>query len=120
MVKEKANAAVTAAKQTYLGQVTDEQIAAWKKSHDTVILIKVKNKDGSTSVCYLKEADRQTASLAYTHIANKRMIDAGAVFLTNCWLGGDERIKTEDRLYIAACQQAYECLDLAESSSEKL
>lgn len=119
-MSKNSNAASKAAAQTYLGQATEDQIKAWKQSHGSLTLIKVKNTDGSTSVCYLKGADRETASLAYTHIANKRMIDAGAVFLNNCWLGGDERIKAEDRMYIAACQQAYECLDLAEASSEKI
>lgn len=114
------NAAVTAAVQTYLGQATEAQIAAWKKTHGSITLIKVINPDGAVSVCYLKSADRETASLAYTHIANKKMLDAGAVFLNNCWLGGDERIKTDDRMNITACQYAFEALDLLEGSSEKL
>jgi|GEM_PF-1842602 len=118
--KEKTDAAEAAAERHYLGQASAEQVAAWKKAHGTLTLIKVKNTDGAVSACYLRPADRETASLAYTHMANKRLIDAGAVFLANCWLGGDERVRTEDRMYIAACQQAYECPDLAEASSEKL
>jgi hypothetical protein len=106
----------------YIGEATPEQIAAWKEAHNTneLLAIKVKNKDGSTSICYLKKADRNVSSLAYTHIANKRMIEAGGVFIANCWLGGDERIKTVDSLYLAACQQAYDALDIAEAESEKI
>ena len=106
----------------YLGEATQEQIDAWKATHKTesLLMIKVINADKSTSVCYLKSADRNVASLAYTHIANKKMIEAGGVFMANCWLGGDERIKTDDRMYLAACQQAYEALDLAEATSEKI
>lgn len=106
----------------YIGEATAEQISVWKESNKTdhLLQIKVKNNDGSTSVCYLKPADRNVSSLAYTHIANKKMIEAGGVFIANCWLGGDERIKTVDRMYIAACQQAYDALDLAEAESEKI
>lgn len=106
----------------YIGEATPEQIDAWKKAKDAdhLLQIKVKNRDGSTSVCYLHPADRKVASLAYTHIANKKMIEAGGVFIANCWLGGDERIKTDDRMYIAACQQAYDALDLADAESEKI
>lgn len=103
-----------------IGEATKEQIAAWKKEHGFLIAIKVKNDDGSVSICYLKPADRNTASLAYTHIANKRMSEAGSVFLTNCWVSGDESIKTVDKKYISACNEAYACLDIAEASSEKL
>lgn len=103
----------------FIGEATPEQIAAWKETHGSVLGIKVKNNDGSTSVCYLKPADRNVSSLAYTHIANKKMIEAGGVFIANCWLGGDERIKTVDRLYLAACQQAYDALDIAEAETEK-
>lgn len=104
------------------GEVTPEQIDAWKAQHNAthLLLIKVKNADGALSVCYLKPADRNVSSMAYTHIANKKMIEAGGVFIANCWLGGDERIKTVDRMYIAACQQAYDALDLAEAESEKI
>lgn len=104
------------------GEVTPEQIEAWKAQHNAthLLLIKVKGTDGSTSVCYLKPAGRNVSSMAYTHIANKKMIEAGGVFIANCWLGGDERIKTVDRMYIAACQQAYDALDLAEAESEKI
>lgn len=105
-----------------IGEATEEQIAAWKKQTgaDQLLRIKVKNNDGSISVCYLKPADRNVSSLAYTHMANKKMIEAGGVFIANCWLGGDERIKTVDRMYIAACQEAYDALDLAEANSEKI
>ncbi|MGJ1366047.1 hypothetical protein [Sphingobacterium spiritivorum] len=121
MAKSKENNAVeTANKQTYLGQASDEQIQAWKAQFGIITLIKIKNRDKSVSVAYLKSPDRQTASLAYTHLANKRMLDAGAVFLNNCWLGGDERMKTDDDMYIAATQYAFESLDLLEGSAEKL
>ncbi|MGJ1198838.1 hypothetical protein ACR777_05380 [Sphingobacterium spiritivorum] len=118
MAKTKENQ--TSTNVIVLGEVSKEQIEAWKKEHGVVIAIKVKNDDGSTSICYLKVADRNTASLAMSHVANKRTIEAGAVFLSNCWLAGDETIKTVDKKYLAACHQAYDCLDFAEASSEKL
>lgn len=106
----------------FIGEATPDQVDAWKQATGATHLlrIKVKNNDGSASVCYLKPADRNVSSLAYTHIANKKMIEAGGVFIANCWLGGDERIKTVDRMYLAACQQAYDALDLAEAESEKI
>lgn len=50
---------------------------------------------------YLKNPSRKVLSMA-TSVAGKDMIKFGELILKNCWLGGDERIKTDDDLFLAA------------------
>jgi hypothetical protein len=106
----------------FTGEVDAAQIAAWKTQFkiDSVLKIKVKKSNTEYGICYLKPADRNVTSLAYTHIGQKQFVKAGEVFVNNCWIGGDEEIKTVDRLFLSACLAAYETLDIAESEAEKL
>lgn len=109
---------------------TPEDIAKWKelygKVHELKIPIKFVTEDGeefeeeeeaqdhalelvegkrgvaSTNVvAYLKSPTRKIISMA-TAIGGKDPIKFGELILKNCWLGGDERIKTDDELFLAA------------------
>lgn len=50
---------------------------------------------------YLKTPNRKVISMA-TAVGGKDPIRFGELILENCWLGGDERIKTDDGLFLAA------------------
>ncbi len=55
-----------------------------------------------TSVkAYLKKPSRKVISMA-TAVGGKDPIKFGELILENCWLGGDEHIKTNDDLFLAA------------------
>lgn len=109
------------AKTTLLpGGVSQEQLAKWKKEHGTLYKIAVERSKGNHAVCYLKPADRNITALAMSKMGAQKILEAGEVLLTNCWLGGDEDIKTNDRLFVGAATKAYEAFDFAESSVEKL
>jgi hypothetical protein len=55
-----------------------------------------------TSVkAYLKKPSRKVISMA-TAVGGRDPIRFGELILENCWLGGDENIKTNDELFLAA------------------
>lgn len=122
MAKNHINNSGAALQVVFTGEVDAAQIAAWKTQFkiDSVLKIKVKKSATEYGICYLKPADRNVTSLAYTHIGQKQFVKAGEVFVNNCWIGGDEDIKAVDRLFLSACLEAYATLDIAEAETEKL
>ena len=81
------------------GQATPEKIAQWKNLHSEVFKVKVDD-----SVGYLKKPDRTTLK-AITAVANTDPIRSSEILLENCWLGGDESIKTDDEKLLAVSGQ---------------
>lgn len=100
-------------KKELIGVATPEQIEAWKKQHGDVFLIEV---DGS--VCYLKKPDRKT--MKYVASAGNDPIRGNEILLENCWLSGDERIKTEDSLFFGVSSQLAEIIDVKKADIKKL
>jgi len=107
---------------------TPEQIEKWKKEYGKVHVLEIperyitsdgqsfddedmandhaaelKDKTVKTEgvTAYLKTPSRKVISMA-TSLGGKDPIKFGEIILKNCWLGGDERIKDEDELFLAA------------------
>ncbi len=81
----------------------DEEFSEEEEARDHAQEL-VEGKRGVETVsvkCYLKSPSRKVLSSA-TVIAGKDPIKFGELILKNCWLGGDERIKTDDDLFFAA------------------
>ena len=114
------------------GKATPEQVEIWKKQYPEVYEINVEG-----HYCYLTGFDRTTMKFALSRLSIKvnpesaaagkgveinmeKMIEIGEIALQNCWLGGDDEIKTNDRLFIAAAMQVGELFDIAETSLKKL
>ena len=98
----------------YKGEASAEQIQAWKEEHGEINCIKVED-----HICYLKKPSRKT--LGYASMAGKNdPFMFNEVILKNCWLGGDEAIKTDDTLFLSACPQIAEMIEIKKSSLEKL
>lgn len=57
--------------------------------------------EATTVKAYLKKPSRKVISMA-TAVGGKDPIRFGELILENCWLGGDECIKTNDDLFLAA------------------
>lgn len=65
-------------------------------------LVKGKREIKTESVkCWVKTPSRKVIDMA-TSVSGKAPLKFGAIILEHCWLGGDERIKTEDELFLAA------------------
>lgn len=81
--------------------------------------------------CYVRSFDRATMKCVLANLTLKltdsgtevdasKMLDIGEIGLKNCWLGGDEEILENDRLYVAACMQVGGLFDLANATLKKL
>ena len=95
------------------GAATAEQIAGWKKKHGDVFMVVV---DGS--VCYLKKPDRKTMSYVATLGSNP--VRANEALLQNCWLGGDESIKTDDDKFFGVSAKLNEIVEIKDAEIVKL
>lgn len=94
--------------------ITQEQISEWKTKHGQVFKLKIEDKE-----CYLKIPDRKTLSYA-TSKAQKDPLEFNEILLKNCWLAGDEEIKTDDVLFLSASSKLGELIEIKEASLEKL
>jgi hypothetical protein len=95
------------------GTATAEQIADWKKKHGDIFKVEV-----GDSVCYLKKPDRKTMSYVATLGSNP--IRANEALLQNCWLGGDESIKTDDEKFFGVSSKLNEIVEIKDAEITKL
>ena len=99
---------------------TPDQIAQWKKEYAA------KGKDihkvttASGKVGYLHDPDRKTLSLAMTRIAQNNIVGGVEAILNNCWLGGDESIKTDDKSFMGLAGQIDKLIQTEVVTLEKL
>ena len=96
------------------GQATPDQIKAWKEQYGEIFQITVEDK-----VCYLKKVDRKTLSFAST-VGTKDPLKFNEIILTNCFIGGDAEMKTNDDYFLALSGKLSEIITLKEAELVKL
>ncbi len=96
------------------GQATAEQIAKWKQKHGEIFEIGTAGK-----VCYLKKPGRKELSFA-SITGGEDPYKWNEAILESCWLGGDEEIKKDDELFLAASSKLTELVKIQESYIKKL
>ncbi|QKG57006.1 hypothetical protein GKZ68_10430 [Hymenobacter sp. BRD128] len=74
-------------------QVDQAQLDAWKAQYGDIFQISVALNDSDTATAYLKPADRNVMAVALMRVAKDQMLEPGEFILTNCFIGGDERLK---------------------------
>lgn len=97
-----------------MATITKEQIEKWKKEHGDVFELTVGEKKA-----YLKSPNRQILGYASVEAASDPF-RFNEIILENCWLGGDESIKTDEKDFMAACRQLDKIIEVRESSIKKL
>jgi hypothetical protein len=97
-----------------MNKASKEQIQEWKKKHGEVFEVVVGDK-----VCYLHKPTRKILSFAFTKAQNDPLATA-EVILENCWLGGDEEIKTDDDYFLGANSQIDKIIEVKEAEIKKL
>lgn len=75
------------------GIVSDDQILGYKAKYGEVHEVIVEDK-----ACYLKRPDRKVISMATT-IGKSDPVKFSEIMLANCWISGDEEIKTNDTYF---------------------
>lgn len=91
---------------------TKEQIKEWKAKHGELFEITVEDKS-----CILHRPTRKDLSYAS---AVKDPIKMSEVMLNALWVGGDEGIKEDDSLFLAAIQKMQDILEVKEAEIKKL
>lgn len=91
---------------------TKQQIEEWKAKHGELFEITVEGKS-----CVLHRPTRQ--NLSYASVV-KDPIKLTEVMLNQLWVAGDEEIKTQDDLFLAASQKMQEVLEVKEAEIKKL
>lgn len=95
-------------------EVTEEQIQEWKQKHGKVFKISC---DGKS--CYLKPPTRKV--LGYASMAGKDdPLKFNEAILRECWLDGDEEIRTDDMLFLSVGQKLADLIQTKEAELEEL
>lgn len=94
------------AAETKKGNITSEQIAEWKKKHKKVYTLSIRVAENDTAVGYLRKPSRDHKAVALSYYAQNKIMEAGEFLRDNCWLGGDERLKTNEDIADSAAIQA--------------
>lgn len=99
--------------ETLIGQVSNEQIAEWKKLYGHIWEVKV-----GDSVCYLKKASRTTLRAALVFL-EKDKIKYMEIIIDNSWLGGDDNIKKDDEMFYGLMGVVPELVSAKEAEIKK-
>lgn len=97
--------------------VTQVQVDSWKRSFENVQLFSTKDRDGKPYSCILRGANRKTVSMANSY---DDTIKRNEMLLKELWLAGDEKIKTDDYLFLGISAQIDDVLEVAEVEVKKL
>ncbi len=96
------------------GKASEEQILRWKGQYKDVYQIEV-----GDSVCYLRKPDRATMK-AVASLGTNDPIRSNEVLLENCWIGGDESIKTDDDKFFGVSSQLANLIEIKQAELKKL
>lgn len=95
-------------------EITQNQIEQWKEQHGGVFKVVVEDK-----VAYLKTPSRKVLGYA-SSLISKDPIKFNEIILNDCFLGGDEEIKTNDAYFLAASSKLSEIIEVKEAELVKL
>ncbi len=80
-------------------EITAAQIAAWKREYGRVYRVESDGKQG-----YLRKPNRTIIGAASV-LGGSDGIKIAEVIVENCWLGGDEELKTNDDYFLGIVSQ---------------
>lgn len=96
-----------------VGQAAPEQIEAWKRQYGEVYTVTV-----GDSIGYLKKPSRK--ALGYASFASKKNpLNFNEFILNDCWLGGDESIRTDDAKFLGVSAVLAELIEVKEAELKK-
>ena len=95
-------------------KATKEQIQEWKEKYGEIFHMSVGGKN-----CYLKKPDRATLSASMTY-EKQDPLKADEVLLVNCWIDGDEEIKTDLDLFLSIRPQLAGLFNVKQAKLVKL
>lgn len=105
---------ITENKEGEVVETMQSKIEGWKKKYGRVFRLEV---DGH--VAYVRTPDRRILALASIE-GGKDPVKYNEVILRNCWIEGDEEIKTNDGLFFGASAKLQELIDIKEAELKEL
>lgn len=102
-MNEKNNEATQAIKTTFDGNVTEEQISKWKKSHRKVIRIDVADGE-ELHVGYFHRPSLETMG-AVSKVSKTDEVRGAETLFKGCWLGGSEFLLNDSVLFMSCTEQ---------------
>jgi hypothetical protein len=89
----------------------------------TKFQLEIEDNDGTMKTCFLKSISRPIMERALGLImpitGAPKLITAGEIVLTGCWISGDEEIRTNEELKIEACLKVIELIERKNSTLKK-
>lgn len=93
-------------------KIDKTKVEEWKKQHSEIYQITTGGKS-----CIVRKPVRK--DISYVSVV-KDPIKMQEALLNQLWLDGDEEIKTDDDLFLAACSQLEDLLRVKEAEIKKL
>lgn len=100
--------------ETKVEKTIEQKISEWKAKHGDVFQVEV-----DARVAYLKRPDRKVLGAAAVTGKSDPM-KYNEVILNNCWLEGDEEIRTNDAMFLGVSAQLAEIIEIKEATLKKL
>ena len=97
------------------------QVEQLKQEHgDVRTLTLTDDETGETvAVAYLKRPSRPTVARAVSLLSQSKVLEAGEFLLENCFVGGDQRILSDEWLKMSAAMKAVEIVKLLDGELKK-
>ncbi len=103
--------------------VEQHEMDAWKAKYGDVFIVRIpvtaSDPDSEKKVCYLKKPSRKALSYA-TATATKDPMKFNEILLNDCWIEGDEEIRTDDSYFLAVAPHLAGLISVKTAEVEKL
>ena len=107
------------AEKKQIGKLSDAEIKSLKEKHGDIFAVKVEDTEGNTHFGYLRTPKRRDLSAASV-AGSKDPLKFNETIMRQCWIGGDEDIRTNDYLFLAASGVISDIIEVGEAQLEKL
>ncbi len=97
-----------------VGEISGGDLALLKAQYPGLRPVAVKVSQEEISVGYYKRPNRVVTGLALNELYKKNIVEAGTIVLNNCFVGGDDRQKTDDMMSISIANRLVDFLELME------
>jgi hypothetical protein len=98
------------------------QLEQLKQEHgpDIRTLTLTDDETGETvAVAFLKRPNRPTVARAVSLLSQSKVLEAGEFLLENCFVGGDQRVLSDEWLKMSAAMKAVEIVKLLDGELKK-
>jgi hypothetical protein len=102
------------------GKLAEQAIESLKNAHGRVyeVIIPIDDEGAEHVAAYLKKPSRQALGKVMG-IMNSNPVKANEILLADCWVGGDDRAKTDDEAFLSLCEAMGDLITVRKAEIEK-